>query len=151
MRTLVIGLVYALVSTAALAQESGSSTLPAEGDKPDGWVTLSGGSVAAGIGFSWGNGELNYSGNSHHFKMSGLSLVDVGATSISGSGTVYNLHSLDDFSGNYTAASAGMTIAGGGSAVWLRNQHGVVIKVVTSEKGLKFNLAAHGVNVTLKD
>src|SRR5690242_9942059 len=33
-----------------------------------GTVDLTGGSVAAGIGFSWGHGQLNYGGQSYSFK-----------------------------------------------------------------------------------
>jgi hypothetical protein len=55
-------------------------------------------------------------------------------------GNVYNLEKLSDFEGNYVAATAGLTIAGGGSAAYL-NEHGVVIKLSSSTVGLRFNLA----------
>jgi len=42
-----------------------------------------------------------------------------------------------------------MTVAGGGSVAYLKNEHGVVIKLHSTEVGLKFNLAANGVKVTL--
>jgi len=83
------------------------------GTQPDGTVNFSGGSIAAGVGFSWGHGDLNYGGESHAFKISGVSLVDVGAANVSASGHVYNLKNLADFNGNYVAMTAGMTVAGG--------------------------------------
>ena len=127
-------------------------TEPAEvtsGTQPDGTVNFTGGSVAAGIGFSWGHGELNFGGESHAFKISGVSLVDVGAANISASGHVYNLKNLADFNGNYVAMAAGMTVAGGGSAAYLKNEHGVIIKLHSTDVGLRFNLAADGVKVKL--
>ena len=68
----------------------------------------------------------------------------------SGSPPATVLRALDDyFDGNYTAASAGLTVAGGGSAAILRNEHGVVIKLLSTTEGLRFNLAAEGVNIKL--
>ena len=131
----------------ATAEDSSHDTVT--GAQPDGTVDLTGGSVAAGIGFSWGHGTLNYGGQSHSFKISGLSIVDVGATNISAAGQVYNLKNLADFNGNYVAMTAGMTVAGGGSAAYLKNEHGVVIKLHSTEAGLRFNLSAEGIKVTL--
>jgi hypothetical protein len=128
---------------------AGESPEVATGAQPDGTVNFTGGSIAAGIGFSWGHGELNYGGQSHAFKISGVSLVDVGAANVSASGHVYNLKNLADFNGNYVAIAAGMTVAGGGSAAYLKNEHGVIIKLHSTDVGLRFNLSADGVKVTL--
>src|ERR1700751_1271385 len=127
----------ALLSSIALvhAQNAPGAARTAEsadavtGTQPDGTVNFTGGSIAAGIGFSWGHGELNYGGQSHTFKISGVSLVDVGAANVSASGHVYNLKNLSDFNGNYVAMAAGMTVAGGGSAAYLKKEHGVIIKL----------------------
>ena len=113
-------------------------------------MTLKGGSVAAGIGYTWGHGELKYRDGLHQFSIKGVSIVDVGATNYTAAGSVYNLRDLSDFAGNYVAASAGITVAGGGTAVYLKNEHGVVIKLVSTEVGLKFNLSADGVHIALK-
>jgi hypothetical protein len=115
---------------------------------PDASLTLSGGAVAAGVGFVWGSGQLDYKGAPHAVKVSGLSVVDVGAAKIDASGSVYHLKSLKDFDGTYTTFAAGATIAGGGGAAYLRNQNGVVIKLNSTSAGLRLNLSASG--VTLK-
>jgi len=117
----------------------------------DGSLELSGGAVAAGIGYQWGDGTLTFENSKHNFTVNGLSIVDVGASSISASGNVYHLKKLSDFDGNYVALSAGAAIAGGGDAVYLKNQKGVVIKLAATEIGLRFNLAASGVNIALKN
>lgn len=151
MRKLVASLTASalLFGFAASQAEDASNAVSADA-QPDGTVTLSGGSVAAGIGYVWGHGDLNYGGGSHPFKISGLSIVDVGAANISASGHVYNLKKLADFSGNYVEVSAGLTVGGGGSASYLRNEHGVVIKLESTTVGLRFNLSGDGVKVTLK-
>ena len=43
---------------------------------PDGTVKLSEGSVAAGIGWSWGHGTLNYTGKSYRLRAAGASGKD---------------------------------------------------------------------------
>ena len=115
----------------------------------DGTVTFTGGAVALGVGYQWGSGVLTYRGTQYPFRASGLSVVDVGAARISGSGTVRNLHNVADFSGNYVSISAGATLAGGASATALRNQNGVVIEGISTSQGARLTLAPGGVNITL--
>jgi hypothetical protein len=117
----------------------------------EGTVTFSGGAVAIGIGFQWGSGTLTYQGRQYPFRLDGLSVVDVGVTRVTGSGTVRNLRNIADFSGNYVAVSAGATLAGGGSIGTLRNQNGVVIDGVTTAQGVRLTLAPGGVNIRLSD
>ena len=114
-----------------------------------GTVTFSGGAVAIGVGFQWGNGTLTYQGQQYQFRMNGLSVLDVGVSSVTGSGTVRNLYKVADFSGNYIAATAGATVAGGGSVTRLRNQNGVGIEGITTAQGARLTLAPGGVNLTL--
>ena len=64
---------------------------------------------------------------------------------------VYNLKNIQDLNGNYVAASAGLTIAGGGWADYLKNEHGVVIKLLSTSRGLRFNLSANGMKVQLEN
>jgi hypothetical protein len=117
----------------------------------DGTITFSGGAVAVGIGFQWGSGTLTYQGRQYPFRLNGLSVVDVGVTSVTGSGTVHNLHNVADFSGNYVSISAGAAVAGGGSVTSLRNQNGVVIDGVSTAQGVRLTLAPGGVNITLSN
>lgn len=152
MRSTMISLVASVVlSAAAYAGDTESSVPVANEAQPDATVTLKGGSVAAGIGYTWGHGELTYQESARPFSIKGVSIVDVGATGITAKGNVYNLRSVSDFSGNYVAAGAGITLAEGGTALYLKNEHGVVIKLVSTEVGLKFKLSADGVHVTLKE
>ena len=107
--------------------------------------------MAAGIGYTWGHGELKTADQSHKFSIKGVSVVDVGATGFDATGSVYNLKSLADFSGNYVAAGAGVAVINGMAAAYLKNEHGVVIKLIANTTGLKFKLSADGVRVTLQN
>jgi hypothetical protein len=148
--TMVPCMACVLFSAVAYAGDTESAAAANEA-QPDATITLKGGSVAAGIGYTWGHGELKYSDHAQPFSIKGVSLVDVGATNLRATGLVYHLKSVADFSGNYVAAGAGITIAGGGTAVYLKNEHGVVIKLIATELGLKFKLSADGVKITLND
>jgi hypothetical protein len=117
--------------------------------QPDGSVTLKAGSVAAGIGYLWGHGDLTFAEETHSFRISGLSFGDVGAANIRASGKVYHLKQLADFGGSYVEVSAGATVAGGGSRAYLKNAHGVVIELEAASVGLRLNLSADRVKVTL--
>jgi len=115
----------------------------------EGAITFSGGAVAIGVGFQWGSGTLTYQGRQYPFRLDGLSVVDVGVTRVTGSGSVHNLRNVADFSGNYVSIAAGVTLAGGGSVASLRNQNGVVIDGVTTTQGVRLTLAPGGVNIRL--
>lgn len=131
--------VVALVAGTAIAQE-----------KPDATLVFTGGSVAAGIGYSWGSGTLTYNGKEYPFSVEGLSVGSVGASSVTASGDVYNLKTLDDFNGNYAAGTAQATVGGGAGATAMQNQKSVVLKIVSTTQGLDFKFAADGVKITLK-
>ena len=127
-----------------------TTVFSATAEPPDATVDITGGTFALGVGYVWGEGALKYEGAEHAFKFSGVSVVDVGGAHIKATGDVYHLQNLQDFVGHYTIASAGVTVAGGGSLAVLRNEHGVVIKLHSSTQGLRFNVASEGVNIKLK-
>jgi len=153
MRKLILSLVATMFAATALAAADASSTPPpiADGAIPSAYVWLSGGSVAVGIGYTWGHGTLYYSKDQkeYKFKLSGISVVDVGASGLNAEGEVYNLTNPADLSGNFTAVTAGLTIGEGGSVAWLRNEKGVVVKLHSQTGGLRFNLSANGMHITL--
>jgi hypothetical protein len=149
MRVVTLLAAFLLLSGSAFADEPSNAPIVADGSSPDGSLSLSGTSLAAGVGWVWGKGKLDFKGKEHPFKISGLSIVDAGISSISAAGEVYNLKNLRDFDGNYTVASAGIAVGGGAGASYLKNEHGVVIKLVETTQGLRFNLAGEGVKITL--
>ena len=131
----------------AVAQPPAAQAQPEASSKPDAQLRLTGGSVAAGVGYIWGSGRLDFGGDVRKVKVSGLSIVDVGAAKIDARGSVYNLKKLSDFDGTYTAFAAGATIAGGGGIAYLRNQNGVVIRLDSTTQGLRLNLSTSGVKL----
>jgi len=118
-------------------------------DKPDGTLEFNGGSAAAGVGVSWGAGVLKYQDKSYPFKVNGLSIGAVGLSQASASGEVFNLKKLDEFNGNYGAVGAGLTVAGGGASVAMKNQNGVTIHVKGTTQGAKVVVGGSGVDIQL--
>ncbi|HEU5195232.1 MAG TPA: hypothetical protein VFW70_10880, partial [Methylomirabilota bacterium] len=111
--------------------------------------TLSEGSVAAGVGFSWGKGTLTYGGKTYPVKVEGLAVGEVGVTRASATGTVSNLKRLADFAGTYVAVGTGATAAGGAGVNVMRNQNGVVIELTSTTQGASLKLGVDGVRLSL--
>jgi hypothetical protein len=140
--------VLALIVAASLCVPMWAATARAA-EHADGTLEFNGGSFAAGIGVTWGAGVLKYKGKSYAFKVSGLSVGNVGAGTTSASGEVFNLKSLDDFNGNYVAGAAGAAVAGGGAVASMKNQNGVKINVKATTQGAKVTLGGGGVDIQL--
>ena len=144
MRQLAIGLVMAATLSLPL------STALAKSKAPDATLQLNQGSVAVGIGWSWGGGTLTYHGKRYPVDVDGLTVGSVGVSKATASGSVYDLKKLEDFNGTYTAVGAGATVGGGGSVATMRNQNGVRITLRSTSRGVKFTLGASGVSLNIK-
>jgi len=120
---------------------------------PSGLVTLNLKSVALGVGASRGEGVLNFQGKSYPFSISGMSLVDVGISNFTGAGKVYDLRSPGDLAGTYGAGQATFAIAGGASAMSMKNDKGVTIVVLKNEgqeSGTQLSIGPAGMKITMK-
>jgi hypothetical protein len=139
-----VALIIWIVCGLAIVQSAMSQNVPT------GTIELSGGSVAAAIGYTWGKGTLIYEGKKYPLKVNGLSIVHVGISNYTASGTVYDLQKVTDINGIYTAVSAGAAIAGGASVTAMKNSKGVLIQMVSTHAGLNFSLGPKGVEITLE-
>jgi hypothetical protein len=117
---------------------------------PSGKVTITSKAVAIGVGVTWGDGTLSYGGKTYTFSMTGLSVIDLGVSTVTSTGEVFNLNNVADFSGNYVAGEAGIAIAGGQNDVIMKNEHGVVLRLHGTQQGVRFTLAPQGVAIKLK-
>jgi hypothetical protein len=115
---------------------------------PVGSVSIDMTSVAAGVGFSSGSGTLRFQGRRYTFKIDGLSVGNVGISSISAVGNVYNMNSLSQFSGNYAAVGAGVALAGGMAGLKMQNQSGVIINLYAVQQGVQLNIGPQGFNIS---
>ena len=107
-------------------------------------------SVAAGIGASWGSGVLRYQGRTYRFSVTGLTVGDVGISTISAVGNVYNLYRPSDLAGNYAAVGAGIAVAGGVGGVSMQNQKGVLIELYSVQQGVQLTIGPQGFNIEMR-
>lgn len=139
-----------LVLSLAIFTLVAATALAASSEKPSGKVTIESKSFALGVGWSWGDGKLEFKGKSHNFSVDGLSVLDAGYSSMSAVGEVFSLKKIEDFSGTYTAVEGGAALGGGEAAMVMRNQNGVVIKLTATQQGVKLTIGPKGLQISLK-
>ena len=130
---------FGLASHATAAEERADCT-----------VHLTEKSVAVGIGVSWGRGELKCGAKTYHFKVSGVTVQDVGASETNATGLVYDLHDHKDFAGTYTAVTAGATAGAGTSITTMKNAKGVRVTLRATKEGAQLTAGPEGMKITLE-
>lgn len=119
---------------------------------PSGTVTIDETQFGFIVGGSVGGGVLNFQGKAHKFKIGGISVgANFGVAKVAASGEVYDLPNISKFPGTYVKLDGGATIGGGVGGTVLRNEHGVIMKLKSTQEGLQFNLSANGVQVKLEN
>jgi membrane-bound inhibitor of C-type lysozyme len=118
-------------------------------DNTTGKVTIDTWSAGAGLGVTWGDGVLEYRGEKYPFTVTGFNIGEVGVAKVSAKGMVFNLKSVEDFSGMFASAIASGTLGGGAGSGAMYNQNSVSMVWTGTNQGLNFTLAHSGVNVQL--
>ncbi len=117
---------------------------------PVGEVTIEAKQVAAGVGWTWGQGTLKFKGKTYSFTVKGLNVAAVGISKLSATGDVYNLKDASDLAGKYLATTAGVAVYKGEIGSLMRNDKGVVINLNARQKGVQLSLGADGMSITMK-
>ena len=108
--------------------------------------------VSAGFifGVSGGSGSLRFGGKVYPFSVGGVSAgATIGAAGAELIGTAYHLRQPGDIQGVYSAAGAGLAVAGGGKVATLSNTNGVVLHLRGKQIGLMFSLDLSGLSINL--
>jgi len=127
-----------------------ATATPAKAGDPVGTVKLKSSSIALGIGVNWGDGTLFFQGQEYKFSLSGLSVLDLGVSTVNAVGEVYDLKKPSDFAGTYTAAKAGIAIGAGAEGLTMINENDVVVNLRSTQVGVKLSLSLEGMSVTMK-
>jgi hypothetical protein len=122
---------------------------PASAAVLDGTIVLSGGKVAAGLGYTWGRGTLIFKGKRYPLSVSGIGLGSVGVNEYTGSGTVTGLRRPEDINGIFTSVGTGLTLGGGASFREMKNENGATIQLGSTTEGLSVSVAAGGMKVSI--
>jgi hypothetical protein len=126
------------------------ATAVAKPPPPSGTLSIATISVAVGIGVNWGIGILTTHGQRYPFTVQGLEVGGVGVSKVQAVGQVYHLRKLVDFAGTYVAVGADAAVGGGAGLLTMRNQHGVVINLQSTQQGLKLTAGVEGITMTFK-
>jgi hypothetical protein len=140
--------IWTNAAAAALLLLTSGLALAAE-ETPDATIEFSGGSAAVGVGVKWASGTLHYQGQSYAFHLSGFGLLDLGGSEVKGTGEVYHLAKVEDFTGDYGAVSSGATVDRGEASSAMQNQHGVVIRLHSTTKGAEVTASVEAVSIKL--
>lgn len=145
---LVALMILGLVGGAADAKTKQRAT--SDSGAPDATLRIEQTSVALGIGYQWGRGTLSFQRRTYSFKIDGLAVNAIGASRSEAIGYVYNLKSVGDFAGTYTAIEAGGAVGGGKGITSMKNSSGVRITLHTTSQGIEAKAAPEGVKITLE-
>jgi len=140
--TLALAGILLFVATATKAEETPIY--------PIGEITIEAKQLAAGVGYSWGDGVMKFQGKDYHFTVKGLNVAAIGFSKINAVGDVYNLKTAADLAGKYVAVSAGLSLAKGVAGLSMRNNKGVVINLRSAQQGVQLNLGVDGFEIKMK-
>lgn len=142
--------IIALIAGLALTLSAGIASAADDARQPDATLALTEGSVAAGIGFSWGGGTLTYQGKDYPVSVEGLTVGSVGIAEAKATGKVFGLKNLADFDGVYSAAELGAAAGAGGGLTTMKNAKDVTIELNATTEGVKLTAGPGGVKLKLK-
>lgn len=109
---------------------------------------VSGGFILGGSG---GSGTLTYKGKAYPLSIGGMSLgVTIGLARAQLRGQAYNLRSVSDIEGTYSATDAGYAFIRGRKTVRLKNSKGVVLELYGRQIGIEATLDISGIQISLK-
>jgi hypothetical protein len=138
-------IVQGLITVAVLVLTAGL----ARAEDTTGKVTIETMSAGAGLGVTWGDGVLEYRGEKYPFTVRGFDVGDVGVAKAIANGIVFNLKSVEDFSGMFAAVAASGTFGGGAGSGAMYNNNKVSMVWTGTNQGLNLSLAHSGINVQL--
>jgi hypothetical protein len=102
------------------------------------------------VGIGGGSGVLTFKGKQYRFSIGGVSAGTIGVAGMDLVGTATNLTTAADIAGSYSAASAGLAIAGGAKVATLQNSNGVVLQLHGRQVGFEASAALSGLTISLQ-
>ena len=102
------------------------------------------------VGVGGGTGTLTFRGKTYPLRVEGLSAGTIGVAQADLIGTASNLRAPTDIVGQYSAAGAGVAIAGGVRSMQLQNAKGVVLNLRGRQAGFEASLGVGGATITMQ-
>jgi hypothetical protein len=117
---------------------------------PSGTIHLEEWQFMAILSGDFGHGTLAYNDKIYKFKMKGMGALGYGVQKLSGVGHVYHLNNIAEFPGSYSEARAGLTVAKGVGALYIRNDNDVVIELKTHAEGVALSVGVSGITIEME-
>ena len=102
------------------------------------------------VGVGGGSGTLTFKGKHYRLSIGGVSAGTIGVAGADLVGTASNLRTAADIVGSYSAASAGIAVAGGGKVATLQNSNGVVLQLHGRQVGFEASLSLSGLTISMQ-
>jgi hypothetical protein len=129
---------------------SGAGPQSAQGQVPDGTLTMHQVQAAFIGSGNGGTGTLYFRGAAYPFTIGGLGVGGIGASTIDATGEVYHLTSLSEFPGSYVQGRYGFAFGTESKGdLWLKNDAGVVLHLHAKRTGLMLSLGGDVVLITM--
>jgi hypothetical protein len=97
-----------------------------------------------------GGGKLYFGGKTYPFSIGGLGIGGFGFSKIEATGTVFNLKSVDQFSGAYAQGRYGIAVGDRSTGeLWLSNVEGVAMSLKAKRQGLALSLGGDAIYIDL--
>ncbi|HRD67559.1 MAG TPA: hypothetical protein PKY50_15550 [Candidatus Competibacter sp.] len=126
---------------------AGAGAALAQDKRSDARLEFSSTSFGLLLGFSQGQGALEFRGQRYPFSVSGIKVATLGVTRVSALGQVYRLRDIADFPGRYYAAEGAFTVGQGGGSAVLRNEKGVMLYLQNAQQGIELTLGGGGIDI----
>jgi hypothetical protein len=117
---------------------------------PSGTIHLEEWQFMAILSGDFGHGTLAYNDKIYKFKMKGMGALGYGVQKLSGVGHVYHLNNIAEFPGSYSEARAGLTVAKGVGALYIRNDNDIVIELKTHAEGVALSVGVSGITIEME-
>ncbi|MFO1036258.1 MAG: hypothetical protein U1E45_05375 [Geminicoccaceae bacterium] len=122
-----------------------------QGQKPSGFVEMREVQVAYIGNAGGGSGTLTFQGRTYPFKIAGLGIGGIGASTVDAAGEVYHLSNVGQFPGTYASGQYGAVIGNASVGdIWLKNQNDVVLHLKAKREGLMLSVGADAIQITLE-
>jgi hypothetical protein len=102
------------------------------------------------VGVGGGTGILRFKGKTYPLRVEGLSAGTIGVAQADLVGTASNLRVPTDIAGQYSAAGAGVAVAGGARSIQLQNAKGVILNLRGTQVGFEASLGVGGATITMQ-
>ena len=145
-RTLLIALLALFVVVGC----SSNKEKPDVANMPNGSIHIENWNIQAIATMAVGKGKLGWNGQVYEFEIGGVGAGGVGINKIDATGQVHHLKDIRDFSGKYFEVKASGTIVAGAAGIAMENDKGVVIKLVSKNKGVQLSVGPKGIDITMK-